>query len=197
MEIDRALDQISEIHGHLARAEVYRGFRPVPVAFTGLLAIAAAIAAPMFVVSTPNMAMVGFWLVVAGACVGVAGADILIRYRREVSFARRKTERVVGQFVPCVFAGLAMTLALTARGGDSIALLPGIWTVLFAMGVFASRPYLPRTIGWVALFYAAGGFVLLAFTDAAAVSTAMGLIFGVGQLAAAWVLHRNLAREER
>ena len=37
------------------------------------------------------------------------------------------------------------------------------WALLFSLGLFSCRPYLPRGIGWVALFYllAGGGLLLL------------------------------------
>ena len=47
MEIQKALHQISEIHGHLAKSHVYRGYRAVPVALSGVLALVAA-AAPVY-----------------------------------------------------------------------------------------------------------------------------------------------------
>ena len=42
MELREALSQISEIRQQMARSEVFRGLRSVPVAFSGLLAWAAA-----------------------------------------------------------------------------------------------------------------------------------------------------------
>lgn len=42
MELRDALTQISEIRSQLARTEVFRGYRAMPVAFSGVLAVAAA-----------------------------------------------------------------------------------------------------------------------------------------------------------
>ena len=42
MELRDALAQISEIRRQMARTEVFRGYRSMPVAFSGLLALAAA-----------------------------------------------------------------------------------------------------------------------------------------------------------
>ena len=42
MELREALTQISEIRQRVAQAEVFRGYRAVPVAFSGLLALATA-----------------------------------------------------------------------------------------------------------------------------------------------------------
>ena len=43
MELHDALSQISEIRRQMARTEVFRGYRAVPVAFSGVLAWAAAL----------------------------------------------------------------------------------------------------------------------------------------------------------
>lgn len=43
MELQEALAQIAEIRQQMARAEVFRGYRAAPVAFSGLLAFGAAV----------------------------------------------------------------------------------------------------------------------------------------------------------
>ena len=43
MDLHDALTQISEIRRQVARTEVFRGYRAVPVAFSGLLAIGVAV----------------------------------------------------------------------------------------------------------------------------------------------------------
>ena len=42
MELQKAISQISEIHAQVLRSEVFRGYRAVPMAITGGLAIAVA-----------------------------------------------------------------------------------------------------------------------------------------------------------
>jgi hypothetical protein len=197
MELGRAVHQISEIHGYLARAEVYRGLRPGPVALTGALAALAAALQPWVVGSAVGLAYVHYWVAVAAIGVVVCGADVLRSYCfREDRIARRRTLRVLGQFLPCLAAGAAVTLAFAYLGRGETALLPGLWSVTFALGIFAARPYLPRAIGWVALFYLVAGFGLLLLAPLAALPRwGMGLVFGLGQLGVAFVLHENVARE--
>ena len=68
---------------------------------------------------------------------------------------------------------------------------------LLGLGVFASRPYLARATGWVALFFLLAGGALLAFptADLARLGLRAGAVFGTGLLAAAVVLHLDLPRE--
>lgn len=195
-EVDDAIERISQIHEHLAKGELYRGFRPLPVGVTALLGLAAA-ACQAAVIAPGDLARFPwYWAGVAAVC-GVAGtADIAHAYlTREDRFARRRTHQVLGQIVPALLAGLAVTLAL-ARTPAWIPLLPGLWVVLFGLGVFAARPYAPRATGWVALGYmVAGAWMLLAATpDTAAMGWRLGAVFAVGQAALALVLHLDLER---
>jgi len=198
MEIRKALNQISEIHGHLARTDVYRGYRAIPVTFSGVLALLAASAQTRLVPNESPQSFVFYWVGVAAFAAAIAGGGIVCGYLREESlFARRRTRTAVGQLLPCVVAGAGVTFFVTRLGSDFIAFLPGLWTVLFSLGVFASRPYLPRIIGWVALYYLAAGYVLLAIAgDGRSLSPwGMGLTFGFGQIVAGIVLYWNLERK--
>jgi hypothetical protein len=198
MRVTDALGQIAQIHDHLARAEQYRGFRPLSVALSGLVGVAAAVGQPWLVAADDPTGFARFWLVVAAVGGGVGVIPALDAYcRREDEFARRRTRRVAGQFLPCVVAGLCVTLALGRRGGELIAYLPGLWIMLFSLGLFSARPYLPRATGWVGLFYlvAGAGLVAKAPTDLGRAGWAVGLVFAVGQFATAAVFYRKRERE--
>ena len=199
MRVNEALGQIAQIHDHLARAEVYRGFNPLGVALSGVVGLAAAAVQPLAVAPDDPVAFVWFWLAVAVVAGAVGVSPALDGYlRREDEFARRKTRRVLGQFVPCVAAGLAVTFALSRTGAGFVPYLPGLWAVLFALGVFAARPYLPHATGWVGLFYLAAGALLLAVgpADLGPAGRAFGGVFAAGQLATAGVLSRNRERDD-
>ena len=69
-------------------------------------------------------------------------------------------------------------------------MLPGLWQLIFSLGVFASCRFLPRQMFAVGVWYlAAGLFCLVAESAARALSPwEMGIPFGVGQLLVAAVL---------
>jgi hypothetical protein len=191
-----ALDQISEIHKHLARSEVYRGYRPLPVALSGVLGLVAAwLQAPALGANDP-VGFVIYWSAIAAAAAAIGSSEIVFNYTfREAAHERRKTRLVVAQFVPSVFAAALVTLTLVRLSAALVPLLPGLWAALFGVAIFAARPYLPRATGWVALFYLAAGAGLL--WQAARVPPSawtVGGTFGVGQLLAGLVLLRNLER---
>ncbi len=198
MEIHKALDQISEIHGQLAKAGTYQGYRAVPVALSGAFALLAGALQARVIGNESPQAFVVYWLGVAFLAAVISAGGIVYSYvHQESQLTRRRTRIVVGQLLPCLAAGAMVTVPFTVAGSDFIAFLPGIWAILYGLGVFASRPYLPKMIGWIALFYFAAGGILLTLADGAASLSpwGVGLTFGVGQVLAGIVLYWNLERK--
>jgi hypothetical protein len=200
MDVSRALTQIAEIHQQIAKGEVYRGYRSVPVAASGVIGLVAAAVQPRHLATADPGAFVLYWSSVA-AIAGLVGiSEIAYNYLvRENVADRRRTRRVISQFLPGVMAAVAVTASFMHLSVTLVPLLPGIWAICFGIGVFASRPYLPRASGFVALFYYAAGFVLLWRAQGIASLDAwwVGGTFGVGQLMAAMVLYWHLERHER
>ncbi len=201
MDLTNALDRIEEIHAQVAKGEVFRGYRPVPVAAAGAVGLLAGWLQPRILpAGDDGTAFLWYWLSVAALNVALIGGVIVAGYRRTpVPFARRHTRQVVGQFVPCLAAGTAVSLTLPALDPGLVRLLPGIWALLLGLGIFASRPYLARATGWVALFFVLAGTGLLAFpaADLARLGALHGAVFGTGLLAAAVVLHLDVPRSPR
>jgi hypothetical protein len=198
LDVARALERIAEIHGHLDRGEVYRGYHPKLIALTGLLGIAAALAQPWLIPAADGPAFLAYWIGVAAANLAVHWTTMAHGYVREDESGRRRTRRVVGQFVPSVAAGAMITAGAWALFPAAAAALPGIWAITFALGVFSSRPYLPRYIGWVGLWYLAAGGILLSLapTTFAWLGACLGVVFGCGQIGAAFVLSLDRRRAE-
>lgn len=198
MELERALSQLSEIHAQVLRGEVFRGYRSAPMAVTGCLAFAAATAQERFWPPQDGAAFVGFWFAIACLGLSIHGIDVLLTLRsQDRRTFQVSTLPVLAQFVPTVVVGAALALILVREGVDGAPLLPGLWALVFSLGVFASRPYLPRAVGWVGAFYLAAGVLLLATADGTSLPSpwTMGLTFGLGQLAFAVVMHVQLERE--
>lgn len=196
-DVGRALEQIAEIHAHLAKSEVYRGWRSLPVAASGLVGLAAALWESSNARAVEPWSFVAYWLAVGVTALAVGCAEIAWHYvMRATVTERRHSRRVVGQFLPALVAGALVTGALLRLSPTLATLLPGTWALLFGVGVFAARPYLPRASGWVALFYWTAGLALLWAPRGLNVLSpwAVGGVFGAGQLLAALVLYWNLER---
>ena len=204
MELPQALADIAEIRAQAARAEVYRGYRSVPVALSGLIGLAAAWLQPRGLAGDP-LGFVLYGVAVAG-CAGFVGvSETAYNYVvHDQDFARRRTRHVIGQLLPSLVAGAIVTAAfvrLIAAGSGSaalVSLLPGLWALSFGLGIFASRPYLVRASGWAALYFCAAGTVLLWTAGGPETLNAwrVGGTFGVGQLLTAGVLYWNLEQDE-
>ncbi len=199
LELDEALEQINAIRGHLATTETFRGYRAASAAATGVVAVLTALSQPSLVgdAAAQPLRYVALWVGAAVLCGLGVGAEILRGYLACFSPHRRATTRiVVSQLVPAITAGALLTWALAWRERAPMMLLPGLWAILVGLGVFASRQHLPRTIGWVGLYYLICGAAILEFLPGpeALAPWVMGATFGVGQLAAALVLYWNLER---
>ena len=197
MELQEALTQISEIRQQMARTEVFRGYRAVPVAFTGVMAVAAALAQSAWMPDPGQQigAYLGLWVGTAVVGAMAAGLEMLLRSRGPGFWLRREiTWLAVEQFVPCLATGSLLTVVIVRTAPESLWMLPGLWQILFGLGVFASCRLLPRATFGVALFYLVAGLTTLALAKGPAALSpwAMGLPFGVGQLFAAAVLYRTL-----
>ena len=199
VDVARALDQIAEIHQQIAKGEVYRGYRSLPIAASGLIGIAAAWLQPAALGSGVPIGFVFYWTAIAAAAGFVGSSEILYNFLvHDDPATRRQTAKVVGQFLPSVMGAAAITVCFVHLSASLVTLLPGLWAICFGIGTFASRPYLPRASGWVALFYYFAGFTLLWIASGANSLTGwwVGGVFGGGQLFAAAVLWWNLERVE-
>jgi hypothetical protein len=199
MELREALSQIAEIRSRMAETEVFRGYRALPVVFSGLLAVLAAIAQP-YCVPEPGRDVLhycGLWVGVAAVSVAAAGLTMLIRDRYGVtSQTREVTFLALGQLAPSLAAGAIVTAVIIRRLPEAAGLLPGLWQMFLALGLFASCRLLPRATVWVGLFYLLSGAAVLAVARDGRLlhPWAMGLPFGVGQFGAAAVLYWSLER---
>jgi hypothetical protein len=198
VDLSDALTQIADIRQQMARTLVFRGYRSATTAFSGLVAIAAA-AFQAYAIPQPYRAVDDYlmlWLLAALVSVTAVVIEIILRCRRtdqplqwELSLA------AVDQFLPCLVAGALLTYVIVAFCGEQVWMLPGLWMILFSMGVFASRRLLPKPVVLIAMYYLLAGLMVLAMRRDAGLSPwTMGAVFGFGQFFAAGVLYWTLER---
>jgi hypothetical protein len=95
----------------------------------------------------------------------------------------------VEQFLPSVAAGGLMTYALARFAPEAVWMLPGLWQVIFSLGVFASCRFLPRSMMAAGAWYLITGLLCISLGPQHAFSPwAMGIPYGVGQLIVCAVL---------
>jgi hypothetical protein len=200
MELREALTQITEIRLQMARTEVFRGYRAVPAAFSGGVALAAGLFQSLAIPDPLNQinAYLGIWIGAALVSGTSAVLEMAIRARSARSpLTRELTHLALEQFFPCLVAGALLTMVLVRTAPQCLWALPGFWQVLYSLGIFASCRLLPRSMFGVAVFYLLSGLMTLALAqgDRALNPWAMGLPFCVGQFLAAAVLYQTLERD--
>lgn len=202
MELREAMNQIAEIRRQMAAGSVFRGYRAATTAFSGVVALATA-ATQRFVLPDPARDVGGYvtlWMAAAAVSLGVVGAEMFVRVRRSSAGVQKQlTMLAVEQFVPSLVAGGLLTYALFAYAGGACWMLPGLWMILFSLGVFASSRLLPRAVFGIAGFYLVAGVVtFLLSADPAGPwrysPWLMGGVFAAGQLATAAILYAKLER---
>lgn len=186
VDVEDALARLSDIHAQVARGAIFRGYRAIPAAAMGVVALVGAAIEVAAFADLGAAEHAWYWLGVAALCATIGAVDMWCTRR---SLPVRTVSTAVAQLVPSLVVGLVLGALLW----DRAEILPGVWTMVFGLGVLASRPYLPRAILGVSLFYVVAGIAMaFAAKDGAVVSPwAMGLTFFVGQLVAASALHRS------
>lgn len=199
MELGEALDRIDAIRAHVARTGVFRGYKAATVGSTGLLALLAAAVQP--IVAPDPLGNVGrylvLWIGVAAVSFAAIAAELAWRCLKSASMLEReKSLKAVQCLLPSLAAGAAVTWAIVQFSPEAAQLLPGLWAVMFSLGVAASCGQLPSPAAAVAVYYFAAGVTCLAIArDESALSPwAMAGTFGVGQLLTAAILYLTLER---
>jgi hypothetical protein len=186
-----ALSHIEQIREQLARAEAFWVYRAASVAGTGLLAFVGAVIQFRWGLNDPDRFLT-LWISVAIICALIVSVEMLVRCRWSGSTLLRNAAIVAArQFAPCVVAGGLLTVALCLFAAESVHLLPGLWAVLFSLGIFASRPGLPRAIHFAGLYYMLSGLLVIADAHNRPEFAVwpMPVCFGIGQILTAALLY--------
>jgi hypothetical protein len=200
MDLREALTQISEIRQQVARTETFRGYRAAPVAFSGILAcLAAGFQHSLIPEPAENLAAyLGLWIGAALLSMFVTGLAMIWHCKKSPSsLTRPNTILAVGQFLPSVVAGGLVTYVLFQQVQPALWMLPGLWSIFFSLGIFASYRLLPPATFWIGVFYMTAGVLCLVWArdDFAFSPWAMGVPFGVGQLLSSSILYWTLERK--
>lgn len=193
-DLDKALADILAIRTQIAAGTAFRGYGPATIAATGVLALAVTLL-QYALIANPNDDPVTFfagWIAVAVISVGIVGIEARARSLRHHSgLADAMIFQAIEQFLPAGVAGAVLMLVLWQFAPEALWLLPGLWQLLVALGIFASVRSLPRIVSLVGAWYFVAGFATLMLggqSHALSVWT-MGVPFIVGQLLMAGVLH--------
>ena len=203
-ELQRALSEIHCIRSQVARGTEFRGYGPASIALSGLLALVVAALQSQWAVAHGRLALtdwIAVWAGTAAFSVLLTGLDTFVRARRvHVGFAREMIQSAAEQFLPTLAVGLLLTVVMTTVAPQECWMLPGLWELIFSLGVFASCRFLPKQMFAVGVWYLGAGLSCLAAGSSGRALSPwmMGIPFGVGQLLVALVLQLGYrkARDE-
>jgi hypothetical protein len=192
-DLEKALADITTIRSHMARGAEFRGYGPMTVAATGLLAVLAG-AVQAFWLPEPASQILDYlvlWIATATLSVILIGIEMVARTRRIHSgIADEMIHVATEQFIPAGVAGALLTFVLFQRAPQSLWMLPGLWQIIFSLGFLASCRSLPRPMFAIGVWYLAAGLACVAVANEgnAFSAWAMAVPFGIGQFTMAAIL---------
>jgi hypothetical protein len=191
-DLSQALAEISAIRAQVARGTQFRGYGPKSIAASGILALLVAAAQASWFKSAHDVTVfLAVWVTTALVAVALAMVETVGRAQRVHSgFASEMIHAAVEQFLPAVIVGLLLTGVLLRAAPQELWLLPGLWELIFSLGVFASCRFLPRQMFAVGVWYLISGLtcLMIASITRSLSPWEMGVPFGVGQMLVAAVL---------
>jgi hypothetical protein len=196
MELDKALSDIEKIRSQIAKNQEFRGLGPHALAFTAFVAIAAGTLQNTFI---PDAAkeperFVALWVIAAFGAALIVGIEAVRRSRVEHGgLADEMLHTAAAHFLPAGVAGALITIIMQQAAPEALWMLPGLWQILYALGVFAACASLNRAMYVVGFWYFFTGLACLMLgRDTNAFSAlSMALPFAIGQTLAAYILYRT------
>jgi hypothetical protein len=123
-DVRRALAEIQSIRGYVARSIEFRGYGPLTLAVTGILAIAVASVQALWLIDPRHefSRFLGLWVGTAGASLTLIAVETLARSRRlHSALATQMVYSAVEQFLPAIVTGVGI---LPVGDGHSVRRRP-------------------------------------------------------------------------
>jgi hypothetical protein len=185
-DLNRALVDIRNIRRQVAQTTEFRGYGPLTLSATAVLALLAGVVQSRWLPEPANSPVqyVALWLTTALLCAALIASQMIGRAKRLHSgMADEMIRMAVAQFLPASIAGAILPFVLLRVSGDVFWLLPGLWQMIFGLGVFASCRCLPRPMLLVGAWFLLTGLACVALGDARALAPAtMSGAYAVGMM---------------
>lgn len=191
-DLRQALAEINAIRTQVARDTQFRGYGPASIAASGVLALLVAAVQSHSIKDGQDFSVFFVaWVATAAISVALAAYETIGRARRvHCGFAMEMIHAAVEQFLPALIVGFLLTAVMMRTAPREVWMLPGLWELIFSLGVFASCRFLPRQTFAVGVWYLVSGLTCLLLQSGSRtfLPWTMGIPFGVGQLLVAAVL---------
>jgi hypothetical protein len=191
-DLYRALGDINSIRRQIANTTMFRGYGPATLATTAAFAVLAAAVQQLWLPDAakhvPGYLII--WMSTASLSAVLTSVQMRTRARRMHSaLSDEMIVMAVEQFLPSMITGLLITAVLLGSVPQDAWLLPGMWQIIYSLGIFSSCRFLPRPMLVAGGWYLITGLTCIAIGDLRAFSPfAMAIPFGLGQLLIAGIL---------
>ncbi len=220
MNLNRALSDIAQIRAQLDRSEAYAGFRSLTVGLSAIFVIIGASVGQAWIgeSTADTNGFLTVWVSVAVLSAIVCSIEMLVRNRISNSPLTERLHRsLIWQTTPALLVGCIVTVAIVRSESENfsaVGLLPGIWAMIYGLGLWACGSNLPKLAHVATLYFLlAGGIVLLgssmteASTDWSSFQALpsfqrwpnwqMVVLFGTGQLMLSGILFWKFERGDQ
>ena len=195
VDLSKALGDIRSIRRQMAASTEFHGYGPATLAATAVIAILAASAQAIWLPDPARHipSYLTLWIATAILSATLTGVQMYTRTRRIHSgLSNEMIHMAVQQFLPAAGTGLLLSLALAYFAPASFWMVPGLWQIIFSLGIFSSSRFLPRPILLAGAWYLFSGLLCIALGGSRALAPwTMGLAYGAGQLLVAGILFLN------
>lgn len=197
-ELDKALAEISHIRRQMAAGTMFCGFGPAVMAASGILGLGAAAvhAGLLGAESLQPQPFVMYWAAIAIFAGAIIAFEMYARtHRTHGGLADEMLFAAAEHFIPVGAVGAVLALLVVRVAPDAAWMLPGLWSLLISLGLFAAVRFLPRVVVFAAAWYFVAGLVVLIMGAEQRTLSPwfMGVPFGVGQLLLAGILKWSYA----
>jgi len=197
-DLNQALVDIRNIRRQVAQATEFRGYGPLTLSATAVLALLAGAAQFRWIPEPASQPVeyVALWLTTGVLCAALIATQMLTRARRLHSgMADEMIRMAVAQFLPAGIAGAILPFVLLHVTGSVFWMLPGMWQIVFSLGVFASCRSLPRPMLLAGVWFLLTGLGCIGLGDARALApVTMSGAYVIGMLLVA-AIHYFSARK--
>ncbi|MBB6144039.1 hypothetical protein HNQ77_001991 [Silvibacterium bohemicum] len=197
-DLNRALADIRNIRRQVAETTEFHGYGPLTLSATaGFALLAGAIQSHYLPEPAAHPAQyVALWLSTGVISAALIAAQMLTRVNRlHSSMADEIVRAAVAQFLPAGITGVILPLVLLHITKDVFWMLPGLWQIIFSLGVFASCRTLPRPMLLAGSWFLLTGMASVSLGDVRALAPAtMADSYAVGMALVA-AIHYLSARK--
>ena len=184
-DLNHALQEIKHIRRQVATSTEFRGYGPLTLCGTAALAISTGILQRTLLKhpETHPLQYILLWSSTAILSLGLIAAQTLTRAKRiHSSLADEMIHMAVEHFLPALAAGTLLTILLFRVDTRLLWLFPGLWQIIYSLGIFSSCRFLPRNLLAAAAWYLLSGLLCVSLGDIRALSpVVMAGAYGVGQ----------------